>query len=41
MKMFMETTQTQALAEPQERPVKAKIPETYFGKSYIDCYHFC
>ena len=39
----METmqAQAQALAEPQERPLKARTPETYFGKSYMDCYYFC
>ena len=29
MKVFMETTQAQALAEPRERPLKARTPETY------------
>ena len=29
MKVFMKTTQAQTLAEPQERPLKAKTPETY------------
>ena len=43
MKVFMETTQAQAqvLAEPQKRPLKARTPETYSGKSHMDCYHFC
>ena len=43
MKVFIETTQAQAqaLAEPRERPLKARTPETYSGKSHIDCYHFC
>ena len=43
MKVFMETTQAQAqaLAEPRERPLKARTPETYSGKSHMDCYHFC
>ena len=43
IKVFMETmqAQAQALAEPQERPLKAKTPETYSRKSYMDCYHFC
>ena len=41
MKVFMETTQAQAQAEPQERPLKARSPETYSGKSHMDCYHFC
>ena len=43
MKVFMETTQAQvqALTEPQECPLKARTPETYFGKSHMDCYHFC
>ena len=41
MKVFMERTQAQAQAEPRERPFKARSPETYSGKSYMDCYHFC
>ena len=43
MKVFMETTQAQAqaLAEPQERPLKARTSEIYSGKSHMDCYHFC
>ena len=41
MKVFMKTTQAQALAEPRERLLKARSPETYSGKSYMDCYHFC
>lgn len=41
MKLFMMTTQAPALAESRERPLKAKILETYFGKSHINCYHFC
>ena len=40
MKVFMETTQAQA-TEPRERPLKARTPETYSGKSHMDCYHFC
>ena len=38
MKMFIETTQTQT--ELQERLLKAKTPETYWGKSHMECYHF-
>ena len=43
MKVFMETTQAQAqaLAEPRKRLLKARTSETYFGKSHMDCYHFC
>ena len=41
MKVFMETTQVQALAERRERPLKARTPETYWGKSHMECYHFC
>ena len=41
MKVFMETTQAQAQAGPQERSFKARSPKTYFGKSHMDCYHFC
>ena len=41
MKVFIETTQAQALAEPQERTLKARTPEIYWGKSHMECYHFC
>ena len=43
MKVFMKMTQAQAqaIAEPRERPLKARTPKTYSGKSYMDCYHFC
>ena len=41
IKVFMETTQAQALAKPQKRPLKTRSPESYSGKSHIDCYHFC
>ena len=43
MKVFIETTQAQvqALAEPRKRPLKARTPETYWGQSYMECYHFC
>ena len=41
MKVFMEITQAQVLAEPQERLLKARIPETYWGKSHMKCYYFC
>ena len=41
MKVFIETTQAQALAEPRERSLKARSLETYWGKSHMECYHFC
>ena len=43
MRVFMEIiqAQVQALAEPQEHPLKARTPKTSSRKSYIDCYHFC
>ena len=41
MKVFMETTQAREQLEPQNRPLKAKIPETHSGKSQMDCYYFC
>ena len=37
----METTQAREQLEPRERPLKARTPETYSGKSHMDCYHFC
>ena len=43
IKVFMETTQAQAqaLAKLQKQPLKAWAPETYWGKSYMECYHLC
>ena len=41
MKVFIEMTQARDQLEPRERPLKAKTPETYSGKSHIDYYHFC
>ena len=41
MKVFMETTQARDQLEPRECSLKAKTLETYYGKSYINCYHFC
>ena len=42
MRAYLESNQG-----PRQPPVerkqsfKAKIPEMYYGKSHIDCYHFC
>ena len=43
MKAFVESTQAQdrEQAKPRKQPFKARSPETYSGKSYMDCYHFC
>ena len=40
IKVFMETTQAKTLKEPQERPLKARILETYKSKFDIECYNF-
>ena len=26
---------------PQKRQLKARFPDLYYGKSYMECYHFC
>ena len=52
MRIYMDTVknqdQVQALVqvpappvEPKELPLKARFPDLYFGKSYLDCYWFC
>ena len=42
LKIFLETKGQEPKAEVlRERPLKAKVPDVYFGKSYMDCYHFC
>ena len=41
MKVFKKTTQAQTLAELRKCPLKDGTMETYYGKSHMDCYHFC
>ena len=42
MKGYLESHQgpSQPLKE-HKRPLKAKMPDVYYGKSHMDCYHFC
>ena len=42
MRAYLESNQ--GLRQPpaeRERFHKAKVPEVYYGKSHMDCYHFC
>ena len=39
MKVIMETSQARDQFEPRERPLKARTPEIYSGKSHMHCYH--
>ena len=42
LKIFSEIKGQEPKAEvPRKRPLKAKVPDVYFGKSHMDCYHFC
>ena len=42
MKAYLETNQgLRQPPEEREQIFKAKIPEIYYGKSHMDCYHFC
>ena len=42
LKIFLEIKGQEPKAEfPCEQPLKAKIPDVYFEKLHIDCYHFC
>ena len=42
LKIFLETKSQEPKAEvPCEQPLKAKVPDVYFGKLHMDCYHFC
>ena len=42
LKIFSETKGQEPKAEVScEQPLKAKVPDIYFGKSHMDCYHFC
>ena len=42
IKAYLETNQ-ELRQPPEERKqtFKAKVPEVYYGKSHMDCYHFC
>ena len=42
MKAYLETNQrpNQPPAECK-RPLKSKVPDVYYGKLHMDCYHFC
>ena len=39
MKAYLETNQGPRQPECKQN-LKAKVPEVYYGKSYMDCYHF-
>ena len=42
LKIFSETKGQEPKPEvSRERPLKAKVPDVYFEKSHMDCYHFC
>ena len=41
IKVFIETMQAQALAKLQKYSLKSRAPEAYWGKSSMECYHFC
>ena len=42
IKAYLESNQgpSQPLEE-RERPLKAKVPDVYYGKLYMNCYRFC
>ena len=39
-KAYLETNQKPRQSEC-EQTFKAKVPEKYYGRSHMDCYHFC
>ena len=42
LKIFLEIKGQKPKAEvPRKQPLKTKVLDIYFGKSHIDCYHFC
>ena len=42
MKAYLEFNQGPSQPpEERERPFKAKVPDVYYGKLHMDCYHFC
>ena len=42
MKAYLESNQgPRPPPAEREQSLKAKVPEVYYGKSHMDCYHFC
>ena len=42
MKAYLESNQGPSQPpEEDKRPLKAKVPDVYYGKLYMDCYHVC
>ena len=42
MKAYLESYgEPRQPSEEREQILKAKVPEVYYGKSHMDCYHFC
>ena len=42
MKAYLESNQGPSQPpEERKRLLKAKVPDVYYGKLHIDCYHFC
>ena len=42
MRAYLESNQgPRQLPAEREQPLKAKVLKVYYGKSHIDCYHFC
>ena len=42
MKAYLESNQGPSQPpEERKRPLKAKVPDVYYGKLHMDCYHFC
>ena len=42
MKAYLESNQgPRQLSAKCEQCFKVKVPEVYYGKLHIDCYHFC
>ena len=42
LKIFSEIKGQEPKAEvPSKQPLKAKVPNVYFEKSHMGCYHFC
>ena len=42
MKAYLKSNQRPSLPpEERKRPLKAKVPNVYYDKLHMDCYHFC
>lgn len=41
IQVYLELVKNSSLAEPKKKPLKTRFLDIYWGKSHMNCYHFC